>query len=135
MEKKRDGDKQEAKLARLVASGSGDARARVEEDLTRVQEALAAAEESRCKTEADTARLKVERTSLLLELRATKDEVSSLYSQASRDKEAMEEEYQEALEVIFDYGYGCSNTTSMETIQRSLKVCLTQPTRCLLSFL
>ena len=51
--------------------------------------------------------MEVERASLLLELEATKDEVSSLHSQASRDKEAMEEEYQKALEVIFAYGYRC----------------------------
>ena len=47
--------------------------------------------------EVGTARLEVKRTSLLLELEATKDEVSSLLSQAGRDKEAMEEEYQKAL--------------------------------------
>ena len=50
-------------------------------------------EEGRCKAEAETVLLEVERTSLLLELRTTKDEVSSLHSQAGRDKEAMEEEY------------------------------------------
>ena len=38
---------------------------------------------------------------------ATKDEVFSLHSQVGRDKEAMEEEYQKALEVIFAYRYGC----------------------------
>ena len=80
-------------MARLVTSGVSDTRARAEEDLTRVQEALVAAEEGKCKEAAETARLEVERTSLLLELGATKDEVSSLHSQASRDKEAMEEEY------------------------------------------
>ena len=57
--------------------------------------------------EAETARLEVKRTSLLLELRATKDEVSSLHSYVGRDKEAMEEEYQKALKVIFAYGYLC----------------------------
>ena len=31
----------------------------------------------------------------------------SLQSQADKDKEAMEEDYQKALEVIFAYGYGC----------------------------
>ena len=36
-----------------------------------------------------------------------KNEVSSLQSQASKDKEAIKEEYQKALEVIFSYGYGC----------------------------
>ena len=35
------------------------------------------------------------------------DEVSSLHSQADKDKEAMEEDYQKALKLIFTYGYGC----------------------------
>ena len=43
----------------------------------------------------------------MLELGAAKDEVSSLQSQASKDKEGLEEDYQKALEVIFAYGYGC----------------------------
>ena len=84
---------------------AGDAKARAESGLARVQDALAIAEEARRKAEAETAHLEVERTSLLLELRATKGEVSSLHSQASKDKEAMEEDYQKALEVIFAYGY------------------------------
>ena len=33
--------------------------------------------------------------------------MSSLYSQAGKDKEAMEEDYQKALELIFANGYGC----------------------------
>ena len=61
--------------------------------MARVKEALAAVEEGRCKAEAEIVLFEVERTSLLLELRVTKDEVSSLHSQAGRDKEAMEEEY------------------------------------------
>ena len=61
--------------------------------------------------EAETTLLEVERTSLLLELGATKNEVSSLHSQAGRDKEAMEEEYHKALEMIF--------ATYVEIIQRS----------------
>ena len=36
-----------------------------------------------------------------------KDKVSSFYSQDGKDKEAMEEDYKKALEVIFAYGYGC----------------------------
>ena len=99
--------KPSAKVARLATSTVGDARARVEEDMPRVQEALVVAEEGRRKAEAETARLEVGRTSLLLDLKATKDEVSSLHFQASKDKEAMKEEYQKALEVIFAYGYGC----------------------------
>ena len=43
----------------------------------------------------------------MMEIEATKDEVSSLHSQAGKDKEAMEENYQKALELIFTYGYGC----------------------------
>ena len=94
-------------MADLAASAVGDAQARVEKNLAKVQEALVAAEEGRHKADAENALLEVERTSLLLELKVTKDEVSSLHSQAGRDKEAMEEEYQKALEVIFAYGYGC----------------------------
>ena len=107
MEKERDEAKQEAKVARLAASTVGDAKARAKEDLARVQEALAAAEEGRRKAKVGNARFEVERTSLLLELGASKDEVSSLHSQAGRDKESIEEEYQNALEVIFSYGYRC----------------------------
>ena len=72
MEKERDEAKQEAKVARLAASATGDARARVKKYLARVKEALAATEEGRHKAEAGTTRLEVERTSLLLELEAAK---------------------------------------------------------------
>ena len=72
MEKERNEAKQEAKVACVAASTVGDVRARAEEDLTKVQEALAATEEGRGKAEAKTALLEVERTSLLLELKATK---------------------------------------------------------------
>ena len=36
-----------------------------------------------------------------------KDEVSSLHSQTGKDKGAIEEDDQKALEVIFSYSYGC----------------------------
>ena len=45
--------------------------------------------------------------SFLLEIGVAKDEVSSLHSQAEKDKEAIEEDDQKALEVIFAYSYGC----------------------------
>ena len=74
-------------------------------------------EEAKHKAKAEVARLKVarlkvaslkvERTSLLLEIGATKDKISSPHSQASKDKEAIEEDYQKALEVIFAYAFGC----------------------------
>ena len=107
MEKERDEAKQEAKVAHLAASAGGDTRAKAKEDLVKVQQALAVVEEGKCKVKVEISHLEVQRTSLLLELGATKDEVSSLNSQAGRDKEAMEEDYQKALEVIFAYGYEC----------------------------
>ena len=107
MEKERDEAKNEAQVAWLAVVAAGDAKARVEDDLARVQEALVVAEEVRFKAEVEIAHLEVERISLLLELGATKDEVSSFQSQAGKDKEAMEEDYQKALELIFSYGYGC----------------------------
>ena len=51
--------------------------------------------------------MEVERTVLLLEVGATKDEVSSLKSQVGKDKATLEEDYQKALEMIVAYGYGC----------------------------
>ena len=63
-------------------------------------------EEARSKPEAKATRLEVEWTSLLLEIKVTKDEVSYFQSQADKDKEAMEEDYQKTLKLIFAYGYG-----------------------------
>ena len=45
--------------------------------------------------------------SLLLELEASKGEVSSLHARVSKDKEDMVKDYQGSLELIFAYGYGC----------------------------
>ena len=68
----------------------GDLREKLEGELARVKNALAAAEEARPvakearrKAESEVFRLKVDWTSLLLELGMVKDEVSSLQSQAS----------------------------------------------------
>ena len=61
--------------------------------MARVRDALTVTEEAKCKAEAKTTRLAVERTSFLLELGVERDEVSSLQSQAGKDKEAMEEDY------------------------------------------
>ena len=49
----------------------GNVNARVEDDLAWVQDALVVTEEARCKVEAEVARLKVERTSLVLEIEVT----------------------------------------------------------------
>ena len=64
-------------MARLIAAAVGDAKAREEDDLFRAQDSLEAAEEDGGMLEAEVAHLLVERTSLLLELEASKDEVSS----------------------------------------------------------
>ena len=79
----------------------------MKDDLARAQRALAATEEAKPKAEDETALLEVKRTSLLLEIGAAKDEVCSRQCQADKDKEAMEEDYQKALEVLFAYDYGC----------------------------
>ena len=113
-EKERDEAKEEALVARLTTVAAGNAKAKVEGDLARVkdvqvvvEEAKTIVEEARHKANAEAACLEVDRTSFMLELGTAKDEVSSLQSQVSKDKEAMEEEYQKALEVIFAYSYGC----------------------------
>ena len=108
---------QEAKVARLTAVAVGDSKAMVEDDLSRALDALAAAEEDRHRLEVELAHLAIERTSLLLELKASNDEVSSLHSQASKDKEAMEEDYQKAWSLFFLMATGAagSNTTSAVT--------------------
>ena len=110
----RDEAKQEAKAAQLVATAAGDVKARVEVNLTKALNYLAAAEEGGGRSEAEVARLEVEfarveaeRESLLLELEASKCEVSSLHARASKDRKDMVEDYQGSLDLIFSYGYGC----------------------------
>ena len=105
---------EEAHVTGLVSIMGGEAKAWVDEDQVRVQGALAVTEEAKAvvvearrKAEVKATRLEVDWMSLLLDLGMTKDEVSSLQSQANKDKEAMEEEYQKTLEVIFAYDYKC----------------------------
>ena len=106
-ERERDEAKQEAKVGQLVATAAGDAKARVEDDLTKALNALAATEEGERRSEAEIALLEAERVSLLLDLEASKGKASSLHAWVGKDKEAMEKDYQKALELIFSYGYGC----------------------------
>ena len=65
------------------------------------------AEEARQKAEDEASRLAVERVSLLLELRSSKDEVSSFQAQTLKEKKALNEAYEEGFDMIFNYGYGC----------------------------
>ena len=52
-------------------------------------------------------RLAVDLVSLLLELGTIKDEVSALQAYALKEKNALNEAYEEGFDVIFNYGYGC----------------------------
>ena len=56
-EKERDEAKQEARVVQLVATVEGDAKARVEADMTKALNSLAAAEEFRCQSKAEIALL------------------------------------------------------------------------------
>ena len=93
MEKERDEAKQEAKVAFLATIATSKAKARVEDDLVRMRDALAVVEEDERGLEAKVVCLTVEQTSLLLELETSRYEVSALHSQAGKDKEAMLENY------------------------------------------
>ena len=97
----------DASMASMDADAAGSARAKVESELSRVQNALAVAEEARWKAEDEAGRLADERVSLLLELRTCKDEVSAIRAEALKEKEALKEAYEEGLYMIFNYGYGC----------------------------
>ena len=61
-------------MVRMEAIAAGEAKVRAEDDLARMRDALAAIEEDGRGLE-KVARLTVDRTSLLLELETSKDEV------------------------------------------------------------
>ena len=84
-----------------------DARRKVEYELDKVHQALAASREAWQKAEEEANRLANERVSLLLELGASKDELSTFRAEASKEKKALEEEFDAGFDVIFNYGYGC----------------------------
>ena len=48
-----------------------------------------------------------ERVSLLVELGASKDELSAFRVEVAKEKKALEAEYDASFEAIFNYGYGC----------------------------
>ena len=97
----------DASMARMDADAAGNARAKVESKLDRVQNALAVVEEARRKAKYEASRLADEQVSLLLELETCKDEVSAIQAEALKEKKALEEAYEESFDVIFNYGYGC----------------------------
>ena len=103
----RDTARHDASMTRMDANAAGNARAKVESELAKVQNSLAVAEEARRKAKDEVSRLADERVSLLLELRTCKDKVSAIWVEALKEKKALEEAYEEGFDVIFNYGYGC----------------------------
>ena len=124
----------------MVAEAVGDAKARVEVDLTKALNSLAAVEEGGRRSEAELtcleaefAYIEAERESLLLELEVSNREVSSLHARASKDMEDMVEDYHGSLDLIFAYDYGVVRlrTTFTGIGQTSQKACLTPLTHFL----
>ena len=74
----RDVARHDVLMARMDADMAGSARAKVESELARVQNALAVVEEVRRKAEDEASHQVVEQVSLLLELGTSKDEMSAL---------------------------------------------------------
>ena len=102
----RDAAHHDALMARMDVDAAGSARANVESELARVQNALAFVKEARRTTKDKVSRLAEEQVSLLLELGTCKDEVSAIQEKALKEKEALREAYEEGFVVIFNYGYG-----------------------------
>ena len=106
-EAERDTAFHDASMACMDADAAGKARAKVESELARVQNALAVVDEAKRKAKDEASRLADERASLLLELRTCKDEVSTIRVEALKEKKALEEAYEEGFDVIFNYWYDC----------------------------
>ena len=105
-EAERDVARHDASMVLMDADVAGRAKAKVESELARVQNALAIVEEARWKVKDEASRLVDERVSLLLELGTCKDEVFPIQAEPLKRKEALEEAYEEGFDVIFNYGYG-----------------------------
>ena len=58
-------------------------------------------------TEEEASCLIDEQVSLLVELEASKDELSTFRAEVAKEKKALEAKYDASFEAIFNYGYGC----------------------------
>ena len=115
-------------MDKLATKGAVSTRAQIESELTRVQRALALAEEAcqraksehgatrealaqegeACKkAEEESGRLINERLSLVMELGAVKDEFAAFREKAAADRETMEAEFDSNGDALFNYGNGC----------------------------
>ena len=99
----------EAELARVrrVSVAAEDTRSKADSERDAAQQALVTAEEARRKAEEENGCLTDERLSLLMELRATKDDFAAFREKTSIEKTTMEAEFDARSDVIFNYGYGC----------------------------
>ena len=106
-EVERDTSFHDAAMVSMDVDAARNARAKVEFELARVQNALTVVEEARRKAEDEASCLIDERVSLLLELGTCKNEVFAIWAKALKEKKGMEEAYEEGFDVIFNYGNGC----------------------------
>ena len=79
----------------------------MEFELDVARQALAVSGEACRTTEKEVSILTDERVSLLVELGASKDELSTFRLEAVKEKKALEVEYDTGFEAIFNYEYGC----------------------------
>ena len=79
---------------------------KAESELNSVRQALATAKETRWKAKEDNGRLMDERLSLVMELGATKEDFAAFREKSSAEKSALEAEFYDSGDVIFNYGYG-----------------------------
>ena len=124
----RDAARHEVAMARLEIEAAGSARAQVELELPQVQSALTTSEGGRLKSESElgffqqalvvakeacrrvkeeNGRLTDERSSLLVELGATKDDFAAFRDKSFAERSALEVKFDVSSDVIFNYGYGC----------------------------
>ena len=125
---KRDTECHEAAIAKLLTEGAVNTRAQIESELSRVQRALALAEDARQRAESEHGatreelalareacrkakeendRLADERLALVMELRTMKDDFVTFREKAVADKETIEAEFDSSGDALFNYGYSC----------------------------
>ena len=90
-----------------VLAASEDARQKMESELDMARQSLASSREACWTSGEEVSRLTNERVSLLVELGASKEELSAFRAEVAKEKKALEAEYDAGFEAIFNYGYGC----------------------------
>ena len=108
----------------------------MESNLDGAQQALVASREAWRKAEEEASRLTDERVSLLVELGASKDELSAFRVEASKEKKALEEAFDLGFYVIFNYAMVAAplHTIFMGVRPGSQPGCLTHQSRYRSSF-